>query len=348
MADLAQLAISSLPLSHSKRFVTGHDFSRAESAAAKWKGALATAPLFFAALFLIAFFAIASARAQSAPAATLHVDVRLVNIFVNVTDKTGALVGGLTRDDFQIKEDGRPQTIAVFDRESDMPLNLTLAIDTSGSTFKDRPLEQQAAHRFVHALMRPQDKMSLLEFSTYVTERTPFTNKVSQIDHGLNSLRGGDATALYDAIYLGCQRLGPLDGRKVMVLVSDGGDTAKNTTYAQALEQALRNEVMIYSLIDVPIEASAGRDLGGEHALITLAEQTGGKSFYVSEGGLDKAFERVSDDLRTQYVLGYYPHNQEPGRVFHRIQISIPRAAAGDFNIRNRTGYYGDSPANPN
>ena len=130
----------------------------------------------------------------------------------------------------------------------------------------------------------------------------------------------------------------------MLVLVSDGGDTAENTTYAQALEQALRNEVMIYSIIDVPIEASAGRDLGGEHALITLAEQTGGKSFYVSDGGLDKAFARVSDDLRTQYLLGYYPHHQEPGVNFHRVQVTIPRAAAQAFNIRCRTGYYADSP----
>ena len=106
----------------------------------------------------------------------------------------------------------------------------------------------------------------------------------------------------------------------MLVLVSDGDDTASKTTYARALEEALRNEVMIYSIIDVPIEASAGRDLGGEHALITLAEQTGGKSFYVSEGGLDKAFTKVSEDLRTQYLLGYYPHHQEPGRVFDRLR----------------------------
>lgn len=297
-----------------------------------------------AALLFFGSFSGIAGFAQPDPAATLHVNVRLVNIFVNVTDKAGAFVGGLTRDDFQVKEDGRLQAIAVFERQSEMPLNLTLAIDTSGSTFKDRTAEQDAARKFAHAILRPQDKMSLLEFSTWVTERTPFTNKVSLIDHGLNSLHGGDATALYDAIYLGCQRLGPLEGRKVMVLVSDGGDTAKNTTYQSALEQALRNEVMIYSLIDVPIAASAGRDIGGEHALITLAEQTGGKSFYVNDGGLDKAFSQVSDDLRTQYVLGYYPHNQEPGRVFHSIQLAIPRAAAGDFNIRNRTGYYGDSP----
>ena len=105
---------------------------------------------------------------------------------------------------------------------------------------------------------------------------------------------------------------------------------------------------MIYSIIDVPIEASAGRDTGGEHALITLAEQTGGKYFYVSDGGLDKAFARVSDDLRTQYVLGYYPKNQEPGKLFHRIVVTIPRAAPDEFHVRNKTGYYADSPAKDN
>jgi Ca-activated chloride channel family protein len=208
--------------------------------------------------------------------------------------------------------------------------------------------EADAARRFAHALLRSQDQMSLLQFATEVRELTPFTNKVSQIDRGLGQLKGDWATALYDAISIGSERLGKREGPKVLVLVSDGDDTAKNTTYAQALEQALRNEVMIYSIIDVPIEASAGRDLVGEHALITLAEQTGGKSYYVSDGGLDKAFARVSDDLRTQYLLAYYPKNQEPGRAFHRVQITIPRAAAQDFNIRHRTGYFADSPAKGN
>jgi len=281
-----------------------------------------------------------TAAAQDAP---LRLDVKLVNVFVNVTDSTGAIVGGLTREDFAISEDGRPQTIQVSERQSELALNLTLAIDTSGSVFKDRQLDISASRKFVHALMRSQDQMSLLEFATDVRELTPFTNKVSQIDHGLDRLRGGDATALYDAVYLGASRLGPKEGRKVLVLVSDGGDTAKSTSYSDALEEALRSEVMVYSIIDVPIEASAGRDLGGEHALITLSEQTGGKSFYASEGGLDKAFARVSDDLRTQYLLGYYPHNQEPGRTFHRLQVTIPRAAPDAFNIRHRTGYYADS-----
>ncbi|MGA8741972.1 MAG: VWA domain-containing protein [Terracidiphilus sp.] len=272
----------------------------------------------------------------------LRLDVKLVSLFVNVTDQKGAIIGGLTKDDFKITEDGRPQTIQVFERQSEMPLNLTLAIDTSSSTYKDRYIEQQAAKKFVHAMMRSQDQMSVIEFNTYVYQLTDFTNKVALIDHGLDRMRGAGGTALYDAIYAGSQALGKKDGRKVLVLVTDGGDTVKGSTYNEALEQALRNEVMIYSIIDVPIEASAGRDLGGEHALITLSEQTGGKHFYVDAGGLDKAFAQVSDDLRTQYMIGYYPHNQEPGRQFHRIDVSIPRASTEAFNIRHKTGYYAD------
>jgi Ca-activated chloride channel family protein len=300
-------------------------------------------------LLLAAILAIAPLPlvAQQDSGVTIRVDVKLVSIFVNVTDAHGALVGGLTKDDFAIAEDNRPQQIAVFERQSELPLNLILAVDTSGSVYKDRALIADASHRFIHDLLRPQDQMGLFEFATFVREVTPFTNKEAQLDHGLASLRGGEATALYDTIYLGSQRLGKKDGRKVLVLVSDGGDTVDATTYDQALEQALRNEVMIYSIIDVPIAASAGRDLGGEHALITLAEQTGGKSFYASEGGLDKAFAQVSDDLRTQYLIGYYPHNQEPGRTFHRLTVTIPRAAPDAFNIRYRTGYYADTPAKP-
>ena len=307
--------------------------------------ALAPAGCFSALILFLLLLAPVSLPAQDP--ATFRIDAKLVNLFVNVTDKTGSIVGGLTRDDFQVMEDGRPQKISVFERQSELPLNLTLAIDTSGSTAKDISLEQSAARRFIHALLRQQDQMSLIEFATDVRELVPFTNKVSQLDHGLNSLRIGDATALYDAIYLGSESLARKQGRKVLILVSDGGDTAKSTTYPQALEQALRSEVMIYSIIDVPIEASAGRDIGGEHALITLAQDTGGKSFYAGEGGLDKAFEKVSDDLRTQYLIGYYANNQEPGRSFHRVQVTVPRAAADAFNIRHKTGYYSEPPAPP-
>lgn len=282
--------------------------------------------------------------AQQDSGTTLHVNVKLVNVFVNVTDHNGAIVGQLTKDDFAVFEDGRPQSIALFERQSNVPLDLTLAIDTSLSVRKDMVEEQAAARRFARALLRPEDQMSVMDFATTVRTLTPFTNKLNVIDRSLTELRGGEATAVYDAICMGSQQLGKTQGRKVLVIVSDGDDTVQDATYAQALEAALRNEVMVYSLIDVPIEASAGRDTGGEHALITLSEQTGGKDFYVSTGGLDKAFAQVSDDLRTQYLIGYYPRHQAPGIDFHRITVTIPRAAPGAFNIRSRTGYYADDP----
>jgi Ca-activated chloride channel homolog len=285
---------------------------------------------------------LAHLSAQDPP---LHVNVKLVNVFVSVTDGKGAPVGGLSRDDFSISEDDRPQQIAIFERRSDIPLDLTLAIDTSDSVAKDLALEQHAARRFVGDILRPQDRISLLEFASDVWELTSFTDRVSNIEHGIAQLRSGGGTAFYDSIVFGSEKLGKqTTGRKVLVVDSDGDDTVKGANYSQALEQALRNEVMIYSLIDVPIEASAGRDLRGEHALITLAEQTGGKSFYVSDGGLDKIFAQVSEDLRTQYFLAYYPHNQEPGTNFHRIRVTAPKAAPKSYDIRCRTGYYSDSP----
>lgn len=294
-------------------------------------------------IFLLAVSTALMGRAQQDSGTTLHMNVRLVNVFVNVTDHNGAIVGGLTKDDFAISEDGRPQKISLFERQSAVPLAMTLAIDTSGSVKKDMSEEAGAAKRFARAIVRPQDQMSVLQFATNVSVLTPFTNNLSRIDHALGDLHPDWATALYDAICDGSKALGGKEGRKVLVLISDGDDTVQNSTYGQALAAALRNEVMIYSLIDVPIAASAGRDTGGEHALITLSEQTGGKYYYVDAHGLDAAFQKVSDDLRTQYLIGYYPQHQEPGTDFHRIRVTIPRAAPDEFDVRHRTGYYADA-----
>ncbi len=297
----------------------------------------------------VGLLALTAGFAANLVAQDYTLQVKLVNVLVSVTDRNGATIGGLTWEDFSILEDGRPQRIAVFERQSERPLNLILAIDTSDSVSINSRLEENAARRFTQAILRPQDRISLFEFSSYVRELVPFTNQAKDVDRGLRRLGQGGGTAFYDAIFLGSQRLAGKQGRKVLVLVSDGDDTVKSSTYDQAFEKALRNEVMIYSLIDVPIEASAGRDLRGEHALITLAEQTGGKSFYVNANGLDKAFAQVSDDLRTEYLLGYYPRNQQPGTDFHRIEVTVPKRASEMLNIRHRTGYYSDplSPSVP-
>jgi Ca-activated chloride channel family protein len=275
---------------------------------------------------------------------TINVNVRLVNVFVNVTDDKGAPVAGLTRDEFLLSEDEHPQKIAIFERQSELPLEIVLAIDTSGSVHKDLGLEQEAARHFVRALLRPVDHLDLMEFSDNVREVVFFTNNLNRIDRGLNDMGRGAATALYSGVYLASQTLAPRSGRKVLVIISDGGNTVKGTTYDQALEQALRGEVMVYPIIDVPIYASAGRDLAGEHALITLAQETGGKYYYADSSSLDKTFAQVSEDLRTQYLLGYYPSNRT-GSGFRSISVKLLTPAAGaGYAVRNRPGYY-PSPA---
>jgi Ca-activated chloride channel family protein len=265
---------------------------------------------------------------------TINVNVRLVNVFVNVTDDKGAPVPGLTRDQFLLTEDDHPQKIAVFERQSELPLEIVLAIDTSGSVHKDLPLEEDAARHFVRSLLRPVDHLDLMEFSDNVREVVFFTNNLGRIDRGLNDMGKGAATALYSGVYLSSQILAPRSGRKVLVIISDGGNKD------HALEQALRGEVMVYPIIDVPIYASAGRDLAGEHALITLAQETGGKYYYADSSSLDKTFAQVSEDLRTQYLLGYYPSNRT-GSAFRSISVKLRSPAASEgYNVRNRPGYY--------
>jgi Ca-activated chloride channel family protein len=271
----------------------------------------------------------------------IRVDVRLVTVFVSVTDAKGGPVGGLTQENFTLAEDGRPQTIAVFDRESAVPLSIVLAIDTSGTVHKDMSIEEHAAREFIHALLRPVDQLDLMEFSSEVREVVPFTNRLREIDGGLDRLHGGPATALYDTIFLASQSLAAKPGRKVLVLITDGDDTVHGVSYAKALEQALRSEVLVYSIIDVPIAADAGRDTGGEHALITLSEETGGKHYYAESSKLEAAFQKVSDDLRTQYLLGYYPTHRAPTPDFRTISVSLTGVpGSADDQVRHRTGYY--------
>jgi Ca-activated chloride channel homolog len=274
-----------------------------------------------------------------AQAPTISVNVRLVNVFVNVTDDKGAPVPGLNRDSFLLSEDGHPQKIAVFERQSELPLEIVLAIDTSGSVHKDLGLEEEAAKHFVRSLLRPVDHLDLMEFADNVREVVFFTNNAGRIDRGLNDMGRGAATALYSGVYLAAQSLAPRSGRKVLVIISDGGNTVKGTTYDMALEQALRGEVMVYPIIDVPIYASAGRDLAGEHALITLAQQTGGRYYYADSSSLERTFAQLSEDLRTQYLLGYYPTNRS-GSSFRSISVKLRGPDTTGYVIRNRPGYY--------
>lgn len=280
---------------------------------------------------------------QSEPAETLKVDVNLVNVFVTVTDEHGAPVGGLAKENFVLKEDDREQTIKVFGRESALPLSIALAIDTSLSTRQDLPLEQASAKRFAHEILRPVDALSVYAFSEIVREATPgYTADLKRIDESIDHIRVGAATALYDAIYLASHALDPRKGRKVIVLITDGGDTVSSVNYKEAVRAAEEAEALVYSIIIVPIESSAGRETGGEHALIQLSEDTGGKYYYATSiSQLDEAFRKISDELRTQYLLAYYPSQHNSLSDFRRIEVKVLGVeSSAQYRVRHRAGYY--------
>ena len=288
----------------------------------------------------------AAAQPDEQPGTTFKVNVKLVNVFTTVTDSNGSPVSSLKQEDFLVLEDDKPQKIAVFHRESELPLSIVVAIDTSLSTRGDQKLEVESARRFAHAILRPIDGLSLFQFSEIVDQVTPFTSDLRVIDRAINRIHSGAATALYDTLYLGSDALLERRGRKVMVVITDGGDTVSKTTYHEAVREAQQAEVIIYSIIIVPIENSAGRDIGGEHALIQLARDTGGKYFYASGlQQLDAAFRQISDELRTQYLIAYYPSTRLADSDYRSIEIKVDPTTKdypnpADLQVRHRSGYY--------
>ena len=285
--------------------------------------------------------------ATGEPTTTIRVESRLVNVALNVVDEKGAPVGGLTVNDFTLTEDGKPERIAVFEKESSTPLSIVLALDASESVLSDRNLEREAARGFLKGLVRQQDRVDLMSFADSVDEVVSFTNDVRSIDSGIGHIERGSSTALYDAVYLASQRLGeakPVPGeRRVVVLITDGENTTRSGSYNAALEQAERSGTMIYSLIIVPVSADAGRNEGGEHALIQMAHDTGGRFYYVEDKqDLAPAFAHVSEDLRTQYTLGYYaPQNGDNGSGLRQIGLQLKDPALrARYTLRYRTAYY--------
>jgi Ca-activated chloride channel family protein len=298
-------------------------------------------------ILLVSFFSL-SILCRSAwlnaeePETTLRVDVKLVNVFVTVTDASGAPVANLQKENFLLKEDGKEQKIAIFTRESALPLSIVLAVDTSLSTRKDLPLELTSARKFAHAIVRPQDGLAVYKFSETVSQMVPFTSDLKKIDAGIERERNGAATALYDAVYLGAQALSRREGRKVMVVITDGGDTMSQVDYKEALRTAQEAEAIIFSIIIVPIEADAGRDTGGEHALVQISSDTGGKYYYAKSGTqLDEAFRQIGDELRTQYLLAYYPTQHASNSEFRQLRVELANPpAGGPYQSHYRAGYY--------
>jgi Ca-activated chloride channel homolog len=292
--------------------------------------------------YLALFLGVATLGAQQP---SFRVDVRLVRLLVTVKNAAGDLVGLLNRSDFTVQDDGVAQDIAVFEHQTAQPLSVAVLIDTSASTGKDLRYETASITKFLNALVQegnPDDSVSLYTFNWQVTLLNSFTRRISRIEENLKTLHPEGGTSLYDAVYLCSQQLHDRDGRHVIVVVSDGGDTTSSKKYRDALDAAQNADAVFYPVVVIPITNDAGRNTGGEHALETLAGSTGGRAFYPSVGdSLDRAFEEILRDLRTQYLIGYYPRGVIAGDThFHAVRVELPKRR--DLRVSTRTGYYGE------
>jgi Ca-activated chloride channel family protein len=296
------------------------------------------------AAFLMAPF---EALAQQAD---IRVDVNLVRVIATVKNPAGQLVGSLSKEDFAVLDNNVPQQISVFERHTEQPLSVALLIDISGSTAKDLKYEEESVVRFLHALFaegNPNDTVALFSFNYQVVKHNHFTRNAGSIERSLHTLRGEAGTSLYDAIYLASKDLEYRDGRRVMVIVTDGGDTTSTMDFHRALEAAQLADSVIYPILVVPIPNDAGRNVGGENALTTLAEGTGGRVFAPTLGAeLDKAFSDLIQDLRTQYLLAYYPKDVPLTKNrFHRLEVRVRDA---QLRVLARNGYYGEAEKTTN
>lgn len=273
-------------------------------------------------------------------------DVRLVRFLATVKDANGKLVGNLERNEFRVLDNGVRQEIAVFEKYTEQPLSIALLLDTSASIAKDLKIAVASLKKFIQAVLQegnPADEVALFTFNHQVEQHTDYTRNLGQIDKRVQPLKAEAGTSLYDALWFAARTLDGRQGRHVMVVVTDGGDTTSTYRYHDALEAAHGADAPIYSIMLTPITNDPGRNVGGENALFSLAASTGGQRFLPTAGPeLDQALSDILRDLRTQYMIGYYPRNlPRSTNRFHSLRVDLTR---GDLRAVTRSGYYGDAP----
>jgi Ca-activated chloride channel homolog len=275
----------------------------------------------------------------------IRVNVRLVRALVTVKDANGQLIGSLNKSDFTVTDNGVKQDIAVFERQTEQPLSVAVLVDTSASTGIELRYELDSVSKFFRALVvegNRDDAAALYSFNWEVRLLNRFTRNFASLDQRLKLLKSEGGTSLYDAIYLASGNLEMRDGRHVMVVVTDGGDTTSTKDYHQALQSLHLADSVLYPVLVMPITNDAGRNIGGENALTTLAAGTGGRVFTPAlNAELDRAFTQILRELRTQYLIGYYPHDVPLTKDrFHTLKVNV---AGRNLRAITRTGYYGES-----
>jgi Ca-activated chloride channel family protein len=285
-----------------------------------------------------------AARVQNPPAGQsdqpITLDVNRVNMLFTVSDKKGRFVTNLTKDEFELTEEKKPQNIIEFAAESDLPLRLGVLIDTSNSIRDRFRFQQEAAVEFINSVMRPEDRAVVVSFDTgpeLIADLTADTGKLSK---AVRDLRPGGGTSLYDAIFFTCKEKLMMDQprhkfRRALVVLSDGEDNQSRYSRDQALEMAHKADVVIYA-ISTNI---SGTQTDGDKVLKYFAAETGGTTFFPFKvQDLAQSFENIANELRHQYSILYRPEPAKNDGLFHAVNIKVKNRK--DLVVRARKGYY--------
>ena len=292
----------------------------------------------------------------------IKVNVDIVNMFCAVRDKKGALIANLSKDDFQLFEDGKPQPIKYFTRETDLPLTIGLLVDVSGSQVNLIDIEKRAATAFFQQVLKKKDVAFVISFGADSELLQDITGSPKLLQEGLDRLRlnagtggfgGGPVptankqrgTVLYDAVYLAANdRLAREVGRKVIVLITDGEDHGSSYSIKQAIEQAQKADAVIYSIyyVDPYFQGGLSFGGGGEGYLKQMSEESGGRVFRVDRGHtLSDAFTQLQQEMRSQYAIGWTPFSDRKDGTYHKTEL---RLTDKNLKVQARKGYYAMPP----
>jgi VWFA-related protein len=272
--------------------------------------------------------------------------IEVINLNVSITDPRGQYVTGLTRDDFAVFEDGIKQDLSIFAHEN-LPISMVLMVDTSASMDEKLTAARTAGKRFVRTL-RPQDVAQVMQFNDRATVLQDFTADHAALEDAFDRTEASGPTALHNALYvalkdLAKQKSGGELRRRALVLLSDGEDTASLVSDDQVLELARKTEINIYA---ISLRAKAAPDRSrlkfsqAAHLLTALTNDTGGQvHFPNSISELDAVYDRIAEELRSQYSLGYVSSNKRSDGKWRRIVVRVPTRE--DLKVRHKLGYYG-------
>jgi VWFA-related protein len=299
---------------------------------------------------------------EQTPAETVKVSVNVVGLFFNVKDKHGALIPNLTKNDFEVLEDGKPQTIKYFAAESNLPLTLGILIDSSGSQLRVLDMEKEVGGAFLRQILTDKDEAYVIDFNTDASLIQDYTRDVHRLQAALNkvkiqagfvnpvpgagnpvptspsTLRG---TVLYDAVYLSAHdMLAKEVGRKAMILLTDGQDEGSQLKIRDAIEAAQKADAIIYVLLcaDRGSYGIGGLIYSGEGEMRKLTEATGGRVINVGNkfDKLKEAFDQIAAELRSQYNLGYTPTNAVQDSTYRKLEVKSKQS----YKVQCRAGYY--------